>query len=439
MPGKKVQKRWVKCEECGYEMESRMARPQCGNKECRSYNIKEIDKPSTIKVEPEKAKTGRPPGRPKGKVLEEGKEKEFEITIGATPVYFNIDELADLQAMVKTGLGKDVSDVIKRCIRNEMRRSLGGESMLEKKDPEDTLKEIKTTQLIDAERKRIEAEADEVRRKGKEMTDTDLDKLESMMTKQMRLRALEANLKRMEKGDSSPLEQMMTMQMYRDMGMGGGSGSANEALIKRLDGIESTFKKMEEDKKFEELRKLVLESISKPRGASEADLLTKMAEIQSKRDTDIEKVRGELAQARVDVMKTELGAKIERLESAMSGGRKLDIKEVKDVVESAKELATVIGPSKERSTTETAMELIGSTIDKIKEPILQPIGEAAAEKIRSGGRERVEYVNLPPGQTEPIHMEPGSSNIQLSNPSNPEEDYSDIVQVSTETTKPKKK
>ena len=406
----RVKTRDVECLDCGKIFPSAMKNPRCS---CGSHNVQEIGV-TEDEVE-EKAKRKRKPA---------------QMPLQPLPFVVDADMYVKMQTLMNFGIGKNYEDVIKKSIDNMlvMRTGLvkGGDSMV---DPEDTLDDIKRRELMDAEKKRIEADT-----ASKQTEASPMKQIAKFTNDELERRMAEAQLKRLETGQQNPLEQMMMMEYFKSM-KGEGNNPAVEELKKKLEVMEQERRFDDIKRSNDELKSMVLDVMKSKTGDTQEGLITKMTQIFANRDTDMAKLQQEIQAAKDETRQVQLDAKLSRIEDKFQQlqGGKSELTQFSETFDTVKKLAQDLSGAKkpEKSGAELAQELISSTLDKISGPILAPIGQALAEKARG-----------PPQLDQPQYMLPatptpgGIKAVALGTPEKPNEEetgeYSDLVNVSGE-------
>lgn len=370
---------WVRCQECQHEWKATSLNARCSD--CGSRKWIPISAP------------------PKGK--EKGMEKHDYLTS------FDVETQAKAEFLINAGMGENLEEVAKKLIENEVLKQIkfgGGKQManieVTRKQPDEVLEDITTRRALAAETKRIEAEAD-----------AEVLKAQAEARKAEMAPEMERIKERASKGEKDALddmEQLISRMMKMDMisayidkikGVNASKAGGEVDVLKqqlqqlqqqlvddkRTAEIRTAIERQQRDN--EQLRQLMLESVKSKAGDTQGDVITKMGQIFTQRDSELEKLR--LAMANLDRESRDkiLDVKLGRLEEKItqSGPRNPadQIREVSEVVSAAKAITKEFGVTTEKSKSEMAMDLVTSTIDKIKEPILGPVGQAMAENIRT--------------------------------------------------------
>lgn len=390
--GGRKKTRYVECENCGRVFPTSEKNPRCF---CGSRNIREMNQAG------EAGQTG-------------GQMPSQTLSFISDP-----DTYVKVQALMNAGMGKNYQEALKKCIdftfltRTGLGR--GGDSMT---DPEDTLDDIKRRELMDAEKKRIEADT-----ASKQTEASPMKQIAKFTNDELERRMAEAQLKRLETGQQNPLEQMMMMEYFKSM-KGEGNNPAVEELKKKLEVMEQERRFDDIKRSNDELKSMVLDVMKSKTGDTQESLITKMTQIFANRDTDMAKLQQEIQAAKDETRQVQLDAKLSRIEDKFQQlqGGKSELTQFSETFDTVKKIAQGLGDKRpEKSGAELAQELISSTLDKIKEPILAPIGAALAEKARGPPQ-----FNQPQAPVQTIEN-PG---IKAVEPATETEEYSDLVQVS---------
>ena len=412
----RIRTRDVECLDCGKVFPSAMKNPRCS---CGSHNVQEVGV-TEDEVE-EKAKRKRKPA---------------QMPLQPLPFVVDADMYVKMQTLMNYGVGKNYEDVIKKSIDNMLivRTGLvkGGDRSMA--DPEDTLDDIKRRELMDAEKKRIEADT-----ASKQTEASPMKQITKFTNDELERRMAEAQLKRLETGQQNPLEQMMMMEYFKSM-KGEGGNPAVEELKKKLEVMEQERRFDDIKRSNDELKSMVLDVMKSKTGDTQEGLITKMTQIFANRDTDMAKLQQEIQAAKDETRQVQLDAKLSRIEDKFQQlqGGKSELTQFSETFDTVKKLAQDFSGAKkpEKSGAELAQELISSTLDKIKEPILAPIGQALADKARGPPQlDQAQYI-LPatptPGGIKAVALGEPEANAATPNEEKTEDDYSDLVNVSGE-------
>jgi len=152
----------------------------------------------------------------------------------------------------------------------------------------------------------------------------------------------------------------------------------NDQLAQRIAEIEK--------KLADERDKAILEALIRVLGdrksSDASDLIRIILEQQTKNQEAIEKLKEKAEEMRYQSLKEYLDRVLSLVAERESWDEDLKKLIKEEMTKTLKEKIKSSGP--EKSKAEIAREVIETTIDKMKEPILRPIGEALAENIRKG-------------------------------------------------------
>lgn len=300
-------------------------------------------------------------------------------------------ELAAVEALVKAGFGKNLGEVMRNALVlstlvHAQRLNLGGGVIKmgnESDNPKtDAMEEMEAALDKEQRRKAAQAMIDRMKSEGKSD-----DGIVKDLENQVRIRNYQKILGG--EGDLKELmKDMMVMQMMQNM-MSGQKGAPNdggdkrfEMMQKEIEKIEKLFERTLEDRKHDELKEQLKEL--KEQQVQPVDSLLKLQTTMSEREI---KHREDMSTKERELLSATLSAKMDRLQDQLASaqsGKRMDIKEVSDTVTAIKDLSEKLGMDKrgEKSGAEIATDLISGVVDKIREPILQPLGSAMADKIR---------------------------------------------------------
>jgi len=398
--------RWVQCTNCSLPFQTKKTglNIQCGG--CGKRGVRDISLDTDL-----------------GDIEFRGKG-QLPLNMWSIPADFDLQ--AKVQTLMNTGLGKNYQDVIQKSIDNMLilRSGLikGGKNVT---NTEDTLDEIKKRELLDAEKNRIEADTEAKKKEAGPM-----QKITKLSEDDLERRMAEAQIKRLEAGNQSPLEQMMMMEYFKSS-RGAKEGNPEiEELKRKLETLEQERRFDDIRKSNEELKSMVMDVLKSKTGETQEGLITKMTQIFADRDKDMARLQQEIQSAKDETRQAQLDAKLDRIQDRFQQlqGGKSELAQFKETFGTVKELAQEFGGKKEeKSGAQIAQELITSTIDKISEPVLKPIGMALADKAR--GQPQM------PVQIQTIPQQSAIEQVQAPQATNPEEakeidEYPDIVQVS---------
>jgi hypothetical protein len=386
--------RMVKCLDCGNFFRSSQKNPQCS---CGSRNVVEATIADEKKVREPKAKAPE--------------------AIFATQ--FNPETLSKIQMLLTAGVASDTSDLIRKAIDNMVLLKLGGIKMNnpEGKSLKETLEDLDEKRLLETEIKRRELELENLREnlrkqskpKKEEKEEEDLDKLEKNLDKLLRREMLLAQIEKLKGKSNNPEIEMLRQQI------------AQLQTDKRYDELLRAIDRQQQE--TAELKRLFLEREAQKAGTTQTDLITQMTKIFADRDKDLQALRAEVEKARQEALQTQVSSKLEKLEERLLQlGNRSSVSGLAEDIKAVKEIAKEFSGKSEKTGGELAKDLIESTIEKIKEPILAPIGQALAEKARQP---------FQPVQQIPLEQNPENVVITPSEVKT-EEDYSDLVQISKE-------
>jgi len=266
---------------------------------------------------------------------------------------------------------------------------------------------------------------------GIDGTETDMRQLLQTRIASLRMKEIQRTIKSMEQEDSgglggldgimklaymdrlqasqqgpedNPMKEMMNMLMpiyglkMLDKQIGGGdddrvsreirelkdlfkgqqnNGQQNTAVIE----LQKKLEKMEEDKRYQELLRTVSEKAGTHKES--LDMMKLVEENKQKTDTKLETLRQQYQEAQDKIRQEQMQdirTELQRIKQEGSTGINKMIKETAE-----KHLQDTItkgfqAASGEQSTGQLATGLITSVIDRIREPILEPLGQALAYK-----------------------------------------------------------
>lgn len=368
---------WVRCKKCRREWLTRSEHPRCSECGCRT----------TIPID-------KPTEKPTGGMEKHPYEQQLDV-----------ETQAKVEFLINAGIGSDLGEITKKLVNNEVLKQIkfGGEKKMAnievtKKEPEEILDDITVRRALSAEAKRIETEAETDRIRAV----TEAKKSEIMPEmERVRERAIRGEPDSMDDMERL-IGKMMKMDMisaYIDKIKGNQPGKPTQEVESLKQNLQQLQDQLLEDKRTaeikgaieaqrrdnEELRKIFMENIKAKAGDTQGDLITKMGLIFNQRDSDLEKLRLEMGRLDRDSRDKLLDEKLFRIEEKVAhAGSGKDLASIVQDLKTAKEISKEFGGAgTERGKGEMAMDLISSTIDKIKEPILAPVGQAMADTIRS--------------------------------------------------------
>jgi len=187
---------------------------------------------------------------------------------------------------------------------------------------------------------------------------------------------------------------------------------------------------LKEDKKWSEIKDLIKTALEKKEGPSDVvKIITELEKIRQQGQKDVEAARAELAKFKDKLLMEELKEIRKKIASDESLSKKMREKIDEVLVKNFEKAMKQVGG--EKSGAELAKDLIESTVEKIKEPVLAPLGKSLAEKIRI---ERQQPIFIPVEQTEKAVEQPASQPAPTPVLENPKkkESFSDLVQISEE-------
>lgn len=411
----RIRTRDVECLDCGKVFPSAVKNARCG---CGSHNVQEVGV-TEDEVE-EKARRRRKPA---------------QMPLQPLPFVVDSDMYVKMQTLMNYGVGKNYEDVIKKSIDNMlvMRTGLvkGGDRIMA--DPEDTLDDIKRRELMDAEKRRIEADT-----ASKQKEASPMQQITRFTNEELERRMAEAQLKRLERGESNPLENMLMMEYIKSTRGSSDTNPVIEELKKKLEVMEQERRFDDIKRSNDELKSMVLDVMKSKTGDTQESLITKMTQIFANRDTDMAKLQQEIQAAKDETRQVQLDAKLSRIEDKFQQlqGGKSELTQFSETFDTVKKIAQGLGEAKkpEKSGAELAQELISTTLDKISGPILTPIGAALAEKARGPPQFDQPQYMLPatptPGGIKAVALGGPEANAATPNEEKTEDDYSDLVNVS---------
>jgi len=198
--------------------------------------------------------------------------------------------------------------------------------------------------------------------------------------------------------------------------------SVDPALMAKVESLEKLFNTYLANKQIEEIK----ETVKGTSQQSPIDLFKAFAETQKAVEAErakSETYRQEAEKARLESLRTTFESQLNQLSQMIGRGKSPTTEELTSLVTTYKKMQEIFGGgTKEKSSGELAKDFIESTLEKIKEPVLAPLGQALAEKARG-----------PQTYGQPVEVQPVEEvkSVAVGGSSNPEE-YKDIVQVSKE-------
>lgn len=389
-----------------------------------------------------------------------GKPPEHEIPVTSQPFYPSLSQLVVIQKAKDRGMAKSIDEFMSKAINTYALENMGGNNMEEKSE------KIDLQEMLDKESQRelVTAQAETIRAKAKKIIEdtaktpeeksaafAEFDDIMKMATQmpiikmKMKMAKDLANAFTGEDGDSRKQDPEMAAMKQELAAL-----KAKEQFDPILRSIDDLRKKQEDNigqlnRRQEELGKLILEAQSKKAGETNEGTIERMAKIFADRDKEmatlrsaseqnLATLRAEVERAKNESMQQHLTSKIERLEEKMSGGGRqgltAEIATIKEGIGALKDVAKEFAPAKaEKSGMEMAQELIGSTIDKIQEPVLMPLGQALADKVR--GQQVAAQEQAAQAPAPQIEINPTLQSQEAPQTPSQEEDYSDLVQISS--------
>jgi len=174
-------------------------------------------------------------------------------------------------------------------------------------------------------------------------------------------------------------KELLTMMMMIKM-MGDGGSSKYENIITQLS---NKIDNMKSEQATSEIIKLIPTFIGVQQAKTNdmADILTKIEGIKADKDKAIAEARAELDKLKSDKVADEL-KDIKDQMRAIIGGDELTNKLKEKVASSlVSKLDVALGIEKPKSKFDEVKDVISTFTDKIKEPILGPLGQAFADRI----------------------------------------------------------
>jgi len=134
------------------------------------------------------------------------------------------------------------------------------------------------------------------------------------------------------------------------------------------------------DERDKAILETLIKTIGEKKGSESSDLIKILLEHQTKNQEAIEKLKEKAEELRYQSMKEYLDRVLNVVAQRESWDEELKKLIKEEMTKTLKEKIKSGGG--EKSKADIAREVIESTIDKIKEPVLRPVGEALAENIR---------------------------------------------------------
>lgn len=335
-----------------------------------------------------------PKEKNKGIVAQEKVESNYEISTRTPGFTLNPETLALAQLLVQSGRAKDLADLFKKSIYH-MAYIEGGNKMVDQnQSPKETLDEIQSREIIDAYL---------VKLKGKDSTkepeEDDIEKLEKQMTKQMRIRQMD----RMMKGDSFDFKDLLAWQMFQ----GSFGGKKNDG--EHADGIKQELAELKRKMETQDLinqfqRRLEGIESKKDDGNSFKDFVIALEKMRGESDKKVKEFEMKLQEERsiqlkdnMDRFEREVKEQLNNKLRSSGFDDQLQSK-IKEQLLGNLDFKKLFSDGKEKTSSQAAQELISGVIDKVKEPLLAPMGQALAARIAQSGRreEPVYYPQQPP-------------------------------------------
>ncbi len=289
-----------------------------------------------------------------------------------------------------------------------------------------------------------------ITQKGNEMnTNKESLSTEETMEKLLKQDLLRAQVEGMKNKNTSPIELMMMKEMYGESKKGGSDmsqlmmmqmmqnkGNNGSQSNPQIEQMQQQMVKLQEDKRYDDLKNMILMSQNQNK-ESPTDMMMKIEQLRGKRESDIEKLRMELETQKNQMFMRELSD----IRNQMNQGMEDQgfSKTMRDKVDNMmlKNMEFALNGGKEKSKGEMAADIISNTIEKIREPILAPIGQAMADKMVN----QSEPPNQPQQPSQPIQP-PQDPRVDFEHQVKPKydpladntgsDDYDDLVNVSTQ-------
>lgn len=296
----------------------------------------------------------------------------YRITALTKGFRLDAQTLALAQLLIKMGVAYNLSDLFEKAIyRMAMGEGVppkGGGSM---SNPKEALNEIQTAEMIDAYIDKL--------RKNKDVSDDELEKLEKQMARQLRLKQLE----RLIKGGDFDFKDFFILQMLQQ------SFKNNDSSLKAE--IESLKQQLQQQVMINNLIQQFekrLEEVKKNNGSDIQQFLLALEKIRAeseKKQKEIEKELFKEKERRLEERQKKFEKEVmEQIQSKLNSSgldKELTEKIKRQILENL-DLGKIFSGSKgEKSSAEVAKDLINGVVERIKEPLLKPLGQGLAARL----------------------------------------------------------
>jgi len=193
-------------------------------------------------------------------------------------------------------------------------------------------------------------------------------------------------------------ENIMYMKMIRDMTKEDDDGKGNaqiDALKRSIEEINKRFELEQERRKYDELRQSIMQLMASKKGENDTIKFEELFKILAEKDKDIKEMEMRLQEEKErnlrEMMEKQLADIQERIQQQTAQkSTNEQIAELSQAIKSIKEVASEFSAvgKPDKTKGELAKELIEGTIEKIKEPLLKPMGQAIASQIANQNQPR---------------------------------------------------
>ena len=325
----------------------------------------------------------------------------YRITALTKGFRLDAQTLALAQLLIKMGVAYNLSDLFEKAIyrmaMGEGVPSKGGGNM---SNPKEALTEIQTAEMIDAYINKL--------RKDKDVSDDELEKLEKQMARQLRLKQLE----RLIKGGDFDFKDFFILQMLQQNFKGSDSSLKAE--------IESLKQQLQQQVMINNLIQQFekrIEDMKKNNGSDIQQFLLALEKIRAeseKKQKEIEKELFKEKERRLEERQKKFEKEVmEQVQSQLnSSGLDKELSErIKKQILDNLDLGKIFSGNKgEKNSAEVAKDLINGVVERIKEPLLKPLGQGLAARLANVQSQPVEV------QPQPVQYVEGNPAPEASNP-----------------------
>lgn len=182
--------------------------------------------------------------------------------------------------------------------------------------------------------------------------------------------------------DMNKLMNMFVMQnLMKNLGGGG-----EDKLNKEVESLKSQLQQQQLMNQFTAQINELKKSSNKNNGTT--DLIIALEKIRADGEKKTKEIEGKLNRERENHLQEKIGELKESIQSSGNSGNQFEraiTEKIQGKVLEKFDTGELFGAKQEKDTGQVAQELIGGVIDKIKEPLLAPLGQGLKERIAKGG------------------------------------------------------